>query len=648
MQDATLDWQDGQPYSRQFGDVYFSRTSGIEETRHVFLHHNHLQERWHDLPDGRVFTIGETGFGTGLNFLCAWQLWRETASPATRLHYVSTEKYPLTRQELSQALSLWPELAEFSLTLLSQYRTLTPGWHRFTFDHGKVMLTLLVGDARETLPELSAKVDAWFLDGFAPAKNPEMWQPELFHEIARLSASQATFATFTSAGLVKRGLAEVGFTVEKVAGFGSKRDMLRGRLHAAAISSGNMPGNAIVIGGGISGTASAYSLAQRGWQVTLIERHAKLASEASGNPQGMLYARLTKHDIPLSRLALTGYLYTLNLLHRLLQHGADWDDCGLIQQAFDARETQRQYDVLQRGFPAELVHELSQQEASNLAGFDLPHGGLHFPGGGWVTPPALCQALASHANIMLLATQEAVSLTRENQQWRVHDGEQMLTEAAVVILATANATLAFPQAAHLPLQSVRGQITQLPATTNSRKLAKVLCTDGYVTPARNQTHCLGATFTPEISEPHMRVEDHQHNLHTLHGLSPALFTALDAGQLDVQALDGRAALRCASPDYLPMAGPLLDAAQTEAAYATGALRGHRAIAAQLPWLDGLYVNTAHGSKGLVSAPLCAELLASMINHEPLPMDASLARALDPNRFLLRQHGLKRLVGAAIG
>ncbi|MEZ0237993.1 MAG: tRNA (5-methylaminomethyl-2-thiouridine)(34)-methyltransferase MnmD, partial [Methylophilaceae bacterium] len=307
-----LEWRDGQPWSAHYGDVYFSRESGIAETRYVFLEQNRLRERWHSLAD-KVFTIAETGFGTGLNFLCAWQLWMETAPPNARLHFVSTEKFPLSHADLERALALWPELASLSTALLEQYRRIVPGWQQLSFDDGRITLTLLIGDARETLPQLRASVNAWFLDGFAPAKNPEMWQQELLREIARLSAPGCTISTFTSVGAVRRGLEAVGFRMEKIAGFGNKWAMLRGEYPHGNASRQPLQRHAIIIGGGIAGTSSAYSLALRGWQVTLIERHADLAQEASGNPQGVLYPRLSGHDIPLSRVAQNGYLYTLRL-----------------------------------------------------------------------------------------------------------------------------------------------------------------------------------------------------------------------------------------------------------------------------------------------------------------------------------------------
>jgi len=640
--DTELEWRDGQPWSAHYGDVYFSRESGIAETRYVFLEQNRLRERWQILTD-QAFTIAETGFGTGLNFLCAWQLWKETAPPDARLHFVSTEKFPLSHTDLERALALWPELTSLSTALLEQYHRIVPGWQRLSLDDGRITLTLLIGDARETLPQLRASVNAWFLDGFAPAKNPEMWQQELLQEIARLSAPGCTVSTFTSAGAVRRGLETVGFRMEKTAGFGSKRTMLHGEYPHGNAFREPRKRHAIVIGGGIAGTSSAYSLALRGWQVTLIERHADLAQEASGNPQGVLYPRLSGHDIPLSRVAQNGFLHTLRLAERLLEKGRDWDNCGLLQQAFNTREAKRCEEVLARDLPPTLVRAVDIEEASRLAGLPMPHGGLWFADGGWMHPPALCRALAALPGITRLLSSVALELRRVADGWQVLQDDRLLAEAPVVIVCTANDSIRFAQTAHLPLEPVRGQITQLPATTGSQALKAVVCTEGYISPARHGTHCAGATFAPEDSNLGLRAADHAENLAMLKALSPALFAALGGPALDPAQLAGRVALRCVAPDYLPMAGPLLDPALLKERYEIGS----RLPADHLPWLHGLYVNTAHGSKGLLTAPLCAEIIASLLENEPMPVDIALARALDPNRFLLRQHGLKRLVGAAV-
>ncbi|HEY8084097.1 MAG TPA: bifunctional tRNA (5-methylaminomethyl-2-thiouridine)(34)-methyltransferase MnmD/FAD-dependent 5-carboxymethylaminomethyl-2-thiouridine(34) oxidoreductase MnmC, partial [Methylophilaceae bacterium] len=409
-----LEWLDGQPYSSRFGDVYFSRASGLEETLYVFLQQNRLQQRFTDLQRPH-FTIAETGFGTGLNFLCAWRLWNEYAPDHVRLHFVSTELYPLSPQELSQALALWPELKPLAEQLLAQYRNLIPGFNHLTF--GKIKLTLLIGYSSDTLPQVTGLVDAWFLDGFSPAKNPDMWDGKLLREIARLSHAGTTFATFTSAAAVRRGLVEVGFEVEKIQGFASKREMLRGRFTGKPALPPLADRRAIVIGGGIAGSSTAYSLAQRGFKVTLVERHGHLAAEASGNAQAVIYPRLSGHDIALSRIAIAGFLYTIGLLKALLPQGQDWSQCGLLQLAFNSREAKRCEEVLARGLS--LVDEVSAEQASVIAGIALSEGGMYFAEGGWLHPPALCRALVAHENIRTVTSTEALHLQRYMDYWQV-------------------------------------------------------------------------------------------------------------------------------------------------------------------------------------------------------------------------------------
>lgn len=637
-QDNHLQWRDGQPMSSHYQDVYFSRESGIAETQYVFLRHNRLRERWQALQ-GNLFTIAETGFGTGLNFLCAWQLWDTYAPRGARLHYVSAEKYPLAHADLARALSLWPQLNAYSRKLLAEYRWLVPGWQRIHFDDGRITLTLLIGDARETLPQLHARVNAWFLDGFAPSKNPEMWQDNLLRDIARLCAPGATFATYTSAGVVKRGLEAAGFVVRKVAGFGRKRHLLCGEIGKRGRESAPHACRAVVVGGGISGCASAWQLARRGWQVTLIERHPKLAQEASGNAQGILNPRLSGHDIPLSRAALTGFLTTRRLLPALLAQGIDWNDCGLLKLAFDAREKRRCQEVAARGLAEELLCPVDAMEASHLANATMPHGGLWFPVAGWVATPALCRALASHPNITVRTEMAALHLMRGTGGWQVHSTATLIAEAPTLVLAAASDCRRFTQSAHLPLLPVRGQTTLLPATEQSRTLRTVVCADGYISPARAGMHCLGATFQPLETDIRLRAADHASNLTLLKQLSPALYRACHADTLDCEKLAGHAALRAASPDYLPLVGPLLDTTLLATAP-----RNH-SNADQLPWLDGCYVTAGHGSKGLLTTPLAGEIIAAMASGEPLPVDAGLLSAFNPNRFLLRACGQKHLVGA---
>ncbi|MFV9682289.1 bifunctional tRNA (5-methylaminomethyl-2-thiouridine)(34)-methyltransferase MnmD/FAD-dependent 5-carboxymethylaminomethyl-2-thiouridine(34) oxidoreductase MnmC [Pseudomonas sp. NY15367] len=642
---AQLDWDEhGQPLSRSYGDVYFSRANGLEETRHVFLAHNQIIERCQALPAGGRLVIGETGFGTGLNFLCAWQAFADHAPSDARLHFVSVEKFPLTQTDLQRALALWPELGPYAEQLLAQYRAIHPGFQRLLLDGGRVVLTLMIGDVLDCLPQLDARVDAWFLDGFAPAKNPEMWTDTLFAELARLSAPGATLATFTSAGFVRRGLIAAGFAVVRVKGFGHKREMLAGPLQAQqmqrpapwfarpALPTGER--QAVVIGAGLAGCATAASLAARGWRVTLLERHDDVAREASGNPQGVLYLKLSAHGTALSRLIVAGFGHTRRLLERL-QRGQDWDACGVLQLAFDAKEAERQAK-LAAAFPDDLLHALTKDEAEQHAGIALPAGGLFYPDAGWVHPAALCRQLVQHPLIELRPYQEALSLSRQNDRWRVDGPNGTLIEAPVLVLACAAEIGRLLPDANLPLKRIRGQISRLPANSLSSQLRTVVCAEGYVAPPRDGEHTLGASFDFHSDDLTPSVAEHAGNLELLQEISTDLAERLDAQTLDPATLEGRAAFRCTSPDYLPIVGPLADAEAFTETYAVLAKDARQVPDAPCPWLPGLYINSGHGSRGLITAPLSGELIAAWLEDEPLPVPRDVAEASHPNRFMLRK------------
>lgn len=637
----TLEWRNGQPYSTKFEDVYFSTSAdnpqqGLLETEYVFLKHNQLAERWQHLSE-HTFTIAETGFGTGLNFLCACHLWLSLAPTSARLHFISTEKYPLTLAQMQQAHANWEDLSVISQAFLLQYASLPDGVHRFTLFAGRIQLTLHIDDIQKTLPNLNTQVDAWFLDGFAPAKNPDMWQPALFAHMARLSYHQTTFATFTSAGAVRRALLAHGFVVNKAPGYGKKREMLHGHfLSENTHNKKSPPNHAIVIGGGIAGCATAYALANRGVNVTLLERHAAVAQEASGNPIGVLYPRLAAHANHADAMAIFSYLYTLRLLNQLALDHSQFGPCGLLQLAFNSRETARIESIAKRKLDEEIVRYVNKQEASELAGVPILHDGLYFPDAGWVNPQAFCQALVQHPNITVLNHIQVSQLSKISERWQVisRQGEHWLAD--VVVIANANDALQLPPSSHLPVSAVRGQMTSVTATAKTSLLNTVICTEGYLTPAIEHTHCLGATFDPRDTSLEVKDEDNLSNLKMLTQMSP------DLTELKIQHHTGRAALRCSTPDYLPLAGKLLDAAQL-----TASPPKHKTPTHALPWHEGLYVNIGHGTKGLTTAPLCGELLASMIVGDPLPIESLLAQALDPNRFLLKSLGLKRLVNLTV-
>ena len=645
LQHAQIDWDDqGRPHSRQYDDVYFAINEGIDETLHVLIEQNHLRQRFAEMTAHDCLVIGETGFGTGMNFFCAWQLFAELAPAEARLHFVSVEKYPLSRDDLARAMQLWPQLAAFTQPLLAQYVAIHPGFQQFSLDGGRVTLTLMIGDALEQLPQLDAHIDAWFLDGFAPAKNPDMWTPELFAQLARLSHPGTTLGTFTTTGWVRRGLIDAGFSMKKVPGIGKKWEVMHGVYSGTPASPvapwyarpTPLPGprEALVIGAGLAGSATARSLASRGWQVSVLERHAGPAREASGNPQGVLYLKLSAHGTALSQMILAGFGYTRRWLERL-QRGQDWDACGVLQLAFDEAEGQRQAK-LAAAFDRSLLQPLEREQAQALAGVALASGGLFYPEGGWVHPPALCQAQLAHPRIRLLSHANVIELRKADGLWQAWDGERLLASAALVVLAGAADVRHFPACAGLPLKRIRGQITRLPATLASQALNTVVCAEGYVAPPRGAEHTLGASFDFHNQDTTPSVAEHQGNLALLEEISSDLAQRLGAAELDPARLEGRAAFRCTSPDYLPIVGPLADPERFAEHYAVLGKDARQVPAVACPWLEGLYVNSGHGSRGLITAPLCGELIAAWASGEPLPVPRAVAEACHPNRFALRR------------
>ncbi|WP_444944626.1 bifunctional tRNA (5-methylaminomethyl-2-thiouridine)(34)-methyltransferase MnmD/FAD-dependent 5-carboxymethylaminomethyl-2-thiouridine(34) oxidoreductase MnmC [Microbulbifer sp. ZKSA006] len=651
---AEIEWrEDGQPLSRAYDDIYFSSASGLEESRYVFLQQNALAERWQQLAENDTFTIAETGFGTGLNFLAAAELWQKTAPQSARLHFISVEKFPLRPDDLRRALDLWPQLAELAQALIDNYPPLlASGIHRLHF--GQISLTLIIGEASEALESLrlhrdgDRQVDAWFLDGFAPAKNPDMWTPELFNSMAALSRASATFATFTCAGLVKRGLRDAGFSLRKVPGFGRKREMLCGTLESPQVNEvretpwhlpqqeSPLPKTVAIVGAGIASATTARALAERGVKVQVFERGEEPGSGGSGNEQGILYAKLSPKPGPNGDFNLHALMFAQRYYRNRCAKVSHFS--GLLQLAQTEREQLLQSQVaatLAESDGQQLAEPVDARTASSLAGIDLTVGGLHFPRAGWIEPRKVCATLLQHPNITLHRHCSVLELQRNAANWRVHTAGEAFTVDAVV-LCGANDIRQFAPAATLPLRPIRGQVSRASATENSSRLQMALCGEGYITPAHRGRQSFGATFKLKETATELRDSEHNENLQTLAGLLPEV-----AAEFSQQALAGRAALRAATPDYLPLAGPIPHWDSIGTTYV--ALRKNRKqyIAARADYQAGLYVMGGLGSRGFTYAPLTAEVLASWMLNEPLPVSATLAKALHPARFAIRDLGRNR-------
>lgn len=666
-QHALLEWDaEGQPLSSSFGDVYFSKANGLEETRHVFLQHNQLPERWAQLlADGSHFVIGETGFGSGLNFLAAWELWLNMAPASAQLHFVTVEKFPLKRDDLIKALALWPSLKPLADQLINAYPCfIGPGFHRLGFMDGRIRLTLIIDDAAAGFSRLlatdhplfihtSPTIDAWFLDGFAPSKNPQMWSDQLFDAIGQLSNTDTTAATFSAAAIVKNGLRRAGFAVEKVAGFGRKREMVKAEFGGtrtplavdentsirrfsaypapwAIDSDRQIPANkkAVIVGGGLAGCHSARALAERGWQVTILDRQGALAQEGSGNPQGALYAKLSPKDEAQAAFNLSALQFALAFYRSLWAEIGD--NCGLLQIAHSPAEASLHQLLCEKfGSADELVQFVSAEQASELAGTRLTDGGLFFPNAGWIDPRRLCNWLVDHPNIHIKLHAEVAHLNQQSSGWEVAMADGTRLESPVVVVASAGDASQLAQLDHLPLRRIRGQITYLPQSEQSPALRTVVCAEGYIAPAQDGIFCTGATFHPKDMDMTLRAADHQTNLDNLYAHLP------DFSGINNADLLGRVSYRCSLPDYLPLVGPapaLEPMLDRFAAMRKNARAGFMRSGAYLP---GLFMNLGHGARGLAYTPICAELLAAQINGEPWPLPRELAYALNPARFLIR-------------
>ena len=616
---------DGTPYSALYDDVYHTAHGALAQARHVFLAGNELPARWMDVER---FVILETGFGLGLNFLATWQAWRESGATG-RLHFVSVEKHPFRRDDLAGLLAAYPELKSMADQLLRQWPPLTPGFHRLHFDDGRVALTLLLGDAQALLAQLMAAVDAVFLDGFAPAKNPDLWSPALLATVTRLCRGQATLATWSVAGELRHALESLGWRLERRSGFATKREMLVGtRIGAVSPAPTVDPGagerRVIVIGAGLAGTAISERLAARGWHIDLVERHAQPAQEASGNPSGILLPQLAKDDALAARLSRACYLYALRRLRELA--AVRWSPCGVLQVARDStHEDLQRRTVEELDLPSDFAAFLDRGAAAVLVGHEVAHGGWWFPGGGWVNPGSVCNAMLAAGGELIHAhfATEIAALRQTDQGWQALAADGSLLAAAPhLVLANAQAANRLLAQA-LPLTPIRGQISYLPDRWRKAVsgLHHVVCRSGYITPPQAGVVCFGASFDSGDSDLRLRTADHAGNLQRLEELLPGGTRGIDPAQLD-----GRVGLRSAAPDRLPLIGTLPDT-DTVADRATGP--------ETLPRLRGLHALLGLSARGMVWAPLAAELLASQLDGEPLPVERDLVRAVDPGRFHLR-------------
>lgn len=587
--DAQFD-SDGRLTSKHYGDVYFSG-DGVQETEHVFVAGNELPQRFAQTRG--TFVVGETGFGTGLNFLVTAECFARHANESARLVFITTEQHPLTGDVMAAAHTQLPEHLQ---TLAAELRgALTNGQssssQRVALADGRIVLHVLLGDATESLQAHSFAADAWFLDGFAPSRNPAMWSFELLREVANHTAANGTFATYTVAGHVRRSLQDAGFAIERAPGFAQKREMLRGQRKPfepsanppkLAGASDTAPQQVHIFGAGIAGATAAHAFAQRGVRVTVIDPNG-IASSASGIQAAIVRPRLwiAGNRVPDAEMIAQAFRHTVHWLASTATHR--FRACGALLCATDAPDAERLQRRTANAATADLATWLAAEQASERGGTRIPHGAAWIPKAGTCDLAGLTRDLLQHANIEVRSDPPNAS-------------------ADLIVLATGNTS--HDAAIELRTQRIRGQAIAVnwPSTANPPRT--VLCTSGYLAPPSSDgVTWIGSTFDRDDAACDLRTGDDA-RIHNHFAALPDV-----AAMLTQQGTAQRfAAVRNATPDRLPMIGSLADASNVP-----------------------VVASLAHGSRGAVTAPWAASLLVNAAFAEPLPLSPDYWQRLLPSR-----------------
>jgi len=589
---APLSHHDGVLRADDYGDVYFSADNGLAESRYVFIEGTGLAER---LSHSAHLTIAETGFGTGLNFLAVLALLEKY--PQCQVDFISCESRPLAPDIISKAHAAFPALAALTAALVKNLPPRWPGVHLRHFLDGRVRLHLYYGDAEAHLSEADFLADIWFLDGFAPSKNPDMWRQSLLGHIGRLTRAGGRLASFTAATAVRDRLSDAGFAISKRPGFGRKREMITGVKPGspAPYNAGQKVG---IIGGGIAGTAVAAGLRHRGIDATILDASSGLARAASGNRMALQTPRLTVDHNESSQLSAACLSYAAVVSDLA---GATIAD-HVLSLDWPGREASRQNKFRQQFWPDDLVRPLDQSGLPDYAGIPLAVAGIGHDYGRVIDPARLCVFLA--AGTQQIFNAEIADILRSDKVFTLVTKDGRRFEFDKIVLATGaglTETLTRLAIDGVRLDITAGQVSHVPALADLDGLRAGLSFGGYLTPAHNGFHELGATFD-RTGQTDFDANAFHHNRDLLPPDLKALLAHLDD-------CPGRRSQRASTPDRNPVIGRLE---------------------------DGIYVLGAVGARGFTLAPLLGDYLAADIAAMPNCLGRRLRAALDPFRFRLRR------------
>lgn len=699
IENARLAWQeDGRPFAIDYDDVYFSRGDEVAESQHVFINANKLFERWTQLADSqRPFVVGELGLGCALNLLNTWTLWRRFKQifpeSQLRLHYVSVEKHPLRYQDLERVFQLWPQFAELSQQFLKLYPDHSLACHRLKLNND-LIVDLHYGEALEILRGLNAanhkereqaiesgierrstkdyrnskedqgislQVDCWYADGFNPKTNDAMWQSQLFTELTRCSRAQATLSTYSVAGDVRRALQDCGFAIEKRPGFGNKRHMLFASYGTEPAQSETPPADTIstqkgrfkrkeiaIIGAGLAGCSLAYSLANRGWQVNILEANSDLTSAASTCGQLNLRCHFAAEDRPLTRFYLQAFLFARQQFEQLTSKKRFWHPSGSIQlnsSIAPGKDLTTYKTKLLKLYETAILEEVTADRVRELAGVVVNESGLFFALGGWVEPVELLEAYTTHPNIDIQFNNPVNDIHRENELWLCRGvDDKLLATSPNLAVCTAAPLSHWTQFSQLPIQAIRGQNSFVRHESLAQDLRMTICGERTLFPAGIEisqskpdesiiTQTVSASYHRGVTDLASEIVDDKENIDSAN----SFLTDVDLNFS--HRVDSAVALRYNSIDHAPLVGriPIWKTSEESAAESTAKTAGKASgnLSSPIQHYPNLYISTAHASSGLASSALAGEYLASLMNAEPLPLCPAIAAQIAPLRYYLR-------------
>jgi len=587
IKEASVDWVSGEPFSKKYKDLYFSKGKAIKEAEFVFIEGNNLKDRWSKLNKNDVFNIVELGFGAGINFLTTFKTWTERKNTNNWLNYFSIENHPLSIEDVKKILKNYKELSLFSDRFLKNYPLNCKGLQRIDFLKERVSLTLCYAEVSSCLEDLDPKkvtFDACFHDGFSPSKNEEMWSSEVFNYLALLSNDQATYSTFSSSKIVKERLKKSGFKVEISKGFGKKRHMIKAKFNKNIHRKKKLvKKNIAIIGAGIAGCTLAKILSGRGYKVTLFEKKKMFSSGPSSFQTLVMYPRLSAFDSSYSLFCLHSYLYSIRFYDSLNTH--HWNKSGILLLDFNETTKKRFQQLVSSRNDSKIYRKVDREEASKISGVTLPYGGLFLKDAGWINPKGLCELMIKDHKINLI-NKEVKKVTKS----KVFLEHKNYTFDYICLCSS------YESKGLIDLKGItkkRGQVTYIKKEQELGCLKVPICAEGYISPSSKEELIIGSTYSEDSSNKIIL----QENLKNIEKLK--LIT-----NQTVKVLDSNFGYRSTTQDHLPLVGKS----------------------------NEVFINICHGSRGVTTAPINAQYICDLIQGSPPVYGKKIDNSLDPERF----------------